>query len=175
MGERFVARNSRAMHALGLLGVLAILAMLVAPDQLGLSPKPDLHSIRWPLAALLGLAAWSWGSGLFDGGDQLVVDRGGILWRTWSDRMIPWSAIRSCHAARKRKWRDGLIGRRIALFLHHPDLHPPTTFRGRLFGRPWNLRVGHITIYTTALDRDGADIVAAIERFAPGSVELHIA
>lgn len=165
MEERFVARNSLVTFPLMLAALIGLLLASLSPREIGLAPKPQWEWMRWVAVPLMGFAALALIVRLFDRREQIVVDRNGILWRAWSDDIIPWRAIAGVRVEKHYSYAGLVYFRHLCLDLHDPAFPPRTNWRGRFFGRGSNPGFGDITISTNGLDRDIDELAAAVERF----------
>jgi hypothetical protein len=170
--DEIVVRNSRwKLPLMLLLCVLIVLVAVFGPESFGLIPKPGWQFAVWPGAVFFGACGVVISRRLFDSTPEIVISRSGISMRQWSKERIPWAAIRACRIERVQiRWPA--YNRLVCLCLRDPKAYPRTTWRGRFFGRGWNLGYGDITMMTSGLDHGIEDIWEAIERFAPSQVEL---
>jgi len=171
MEERFIARNSLLTFSLLLAALIGLLLASLWPRELGLTPKPQWEWMRWVAVPLMGFAAVMLVVRLFDRRDRIVVDRNGILWRSWSDEIIPWRAIADFRIEKQYYYAGLFYFRHLCLYLHEPAPPPRMGWRARLFGRGSNLGFGDITVSTIGMDRNVDDLLAALERFAPSRRE----
>lgn len=91
----------------------------------------------------------------------LEISPAGLLWRGWSETLIPWSAV--------ARWRTKTyFGHQQATFwLHEPSLYPSSTVNGLINpGNKW-LGFGDITLNAGGTNRDFAELAAALTQFAP--------
>ena len=161
--DRFVARASRLRLSGRLLGCLAFVAAgLWMVGAFGPPPNPGKVWAGYASILVFGLVAIMGARRLIEGGDQIVVDHQGILWTQWSDRIIPWSAIR--HIDRKSVKRQHFL----CLELVDPARYPPTSLLGRFAGSNRLLGFGDIAINVGGTDRSFDELVDAVERFKRG-------
>jgi len=166
MAERLVVRTSLFKIPVLLLTALAFVALGVWGTQ------SDQGWIRWSAVTFFAAAAIYMAFSFFDDRAQLVISPEGLLMRRWSDATIPWTAIARC-TVEKQDLGDFVYRRHICIYLHDPSLYPPSTRRGRVFGRGWNLGFGDITMATGGLDQDIPELMAAIRKYAvPAGVEV---
>jgi hypothetical protein len=171
MAERLVARNSPFKQVLILLPWPGLLVVTIWGERLGIDPDPDwadaLVWLRWPIALFLIYATALTARRLFDRRPQIVVDREGIFLRRWSERIIPWTAIKSIRAVKHRLPRTIFFYQRfICLDLHDPVLYPRTTSRILSFGNGWDYGLGDITMIAVGLDQEYPELMAAIRPHA---------
>lgn len=167
MDDSFVAHNSPFKLGVMLAAVVAFLLADIAPQQFGLLPEPWFVWLQWPFAFLLVMAAAVLMADLLDRRGQLVVNLYGVIWRRWSDEIIPWEEV-SHFSSEKQYVGSGLIYLPyLCLCLKDPARHPRTKWRARFFGRPWNLGYGNITVSTVGLDKTVNEVLAAMRGFAP--------
>jgi hypothetical protein len=165
MSERFVARNSTVRVLLLMAGAVGFMLLGIwVAGLLGPPPRPGREWIG--LAALLffGLCFLLGIRRLFQGGDQIVVDRKGIFWRQWSETTIPWGAIVSFETRSIRHQHF------VSLWLKDPSLFPSSGFGALFGGMNKGLGFGDVSINATGTDRSFAQLLDAVERFAPSHV-----
>ena len=162
MIERFVARNSpvRMLFFLVLSLGLAVLGAWVA-GLFGPAPEPGMAWAGWICLAVFGLGALSMVPRLFNRGEQIAVDHQGVYWAQWSERTIPWLAIRAVE--RRTVQKESYL----CLTLDDPSRHPPDGMFGAL-SRPrrW-FGMGDIAIGVRGTDRSLDELADAIARFSP--------
>jgi hypothetical protein len=112
-----------------------------------------------PIAAIFLPIQWAAARALLDRRDRLVADASGIMWRPWSEDVIPWEEIRAVRPVT-------VFGRRfVSLDLHHPERYPATT------GLKWtawaNRKAGYgdVSIQTDGTDTDQAELAQVIAQF----------
>lgn len=156
----FEARASRWRLVLLLAGSLGFVALGIF--LLTIDP-PDLKRTLAGVAGivvfgaffLIGLAR------VRDQGVEIRVDQRGIWWKRWSDDTIPWSAIERITVGEIR-------GQRFAcLFLRYAGAYRSATLMGKLASANKAMGFGDIAINTGSTDASFADLMAAIDRFAP--------
>lgn len=158
--EPFVARNNPLRLALILLGCVGfILAGCWLAGLFGTSPSPNRAWAGWAAIVFFGLVAVVVLRRLLDGGDQIVVDRNGIFWRSWSDSPIPWGAIRSIRTAAIRNQPF------LCIDLHEPSAHPPRR-RSPVHAMNRRMGFGDIAITVQGTDRRFAELEAAVDGHA---------
>ena len=160
--DAFVARPSRGRLGLMVLGSLAFVGLgLWIAGFLGEPPRPDklwagyLGILFFGLTALVGIGR------LFDTGEQIIVDSSGIYWSQWSDRKIPWSAIRQI--SRKSMKNQQFL----CLELVDAERYPSTSLVGRLAGANRLLGFGDIAINVAGTDRGFEELIEAVDRLRP--------
>lgn len=119
----------------------------------------------WLATLFFGFCAGVFAARLFDDREWIVVDRFGFLWRQWSERPIPWSAI-SSFQIQKQHVRWPAYVRHLCIYLNDPAQHPRTTWRGRFFGRGWNMGFGDITVTTIGTEVTVDELLEAMEHFS---------
>jgi hypothetical protein len=162
MIERFVARTSPGRVASLLLGCIAFVA-LGAWLAGAFGPPPDRGKVWAGYLAvfLFGACALALLRRLFDGGDQIVVDDQGIAWSQWSDRTIPWSAIKAIERRRLRSQEF------ICLTLEDPSRYTPGGTRGWLLRFNRIIGFGDVAITVSGTDKSVSELAAAVESFCP--------
>ncbi|HEV2817065.1 MAG TPA: STM3941 family protein [Allosphingosinicella sp.] len=162
MADRFVARDSAWRLALLLLGAVAFVALgLWIGGLFGPSPKPGMEWLGWLAAFFFALAPFRLVPRLLDRSDQMIVDRNGIFWRQWSEATIPWSAIRffSQRSIRGQHF--------VCLHLKDPAMFPRSGSGAWLAALNRRLDFGDVALTVIGTDRSHAELVAAIDRYAP--------
>lgn len=172
MAERLVARTSLLKIPFLLLFIVALAATAAWAPQFGLDWEPDKEWLRWPCVILFAAVAVYTAFRFFDDRAQIVISPEGLFIRQWSEVTIPWSAISRC-TVKKQQLDEGAYRRVICIYLRDPSLYPPAKPRIRLLRRGRNIGLGEIAMYTSGLDQDLPDLMAAIKRFAaPAGVEV---
>lgn len=162
MEERFVARDSPWRLSLLLLAAIAFVAAgLWIAGLFGPSPRPGMEWFGWLVAFFFALAPFRIVPRLLDRSDQMIVDRNGIYWRQWSETTIPWSAIRFFS---KRSIRGQHF---VCLHLKDPSMFARAGALGWLAAFNRGLNFGDVALTVTGTDRSHAELVAAIDRYAP--------
>lgn len=93
---------------------------------------------------------------VLDKRDRLVVDAEGLLWRPWSERVIPWSAI-------QRVTHTTAVGQDyVGLWLKDPDQHGATGLTRLL---SWHSKHGDVPIHMKPSGATVPQLFAAIARF----------
>lgn len=169
--ERFVARNSRTRLVLMLIGSLLFVAIgLWMVGAFGEPPRgggrrAGLNWVGWVAIPFFGAAAAAIIAKLRDPGEQLVVDERGLIWRAWSDDVIPWNEIERIDERR--------IARQTMFAVHLRDATrcPPTRWTGRISARQRGFGMGDLSLNLTGSDRSNDDLRAALARFRPGGGE----
>lgn len=161
----FEAEFSRPRFVLLTLGCLLFaVAGLWMSGVFGAAPSADTTTrvIGWLTVPFWGLLALSSARRLLRPGVELRIDRAGIFSRTWSDQVIPWSAITG--------FREVTINRQRALCLttSDPSAFPP---KGRLMRATRRLNrlvgFGDVWISMGNLNRNHTEIRSAVMEFAP--------
>jgi hypothetical protein len=156
----FIATVSRRRTAPLVLG--AILFVIVGVGMLR-DPRGGLFLTIFGWAAILffGLAGLVGVRQLFSSGPDTRIDGQGIWWRRWSDQRIPWDAIAALYPAG--------VGRTslLCLTLVDRDAYPSTRVMGKFAGLNRASGFGDIAVGVTGTDRSFAELVEAVERFAP--------
>ena len=164
MNDRFVARPS-IIRQLGYIVLMAGCGLLFlwAAGGLGGAPlRPGREWLGWLCAVLFGGGSLVLIRRLFDRRDQIVIDRRGVLWRGWSDTVIPWSAIAGTEP------RPVRLLPFLCLHLHDPAHYPSSRWFGRMMAG-WSRRngFGDVSITTQATDRSFGELLDAVDRFCP--------
>lgn len=168
MTEPFVVRRKverkKLLEALFCVFVLpwaVVIWFTVLREAVGLGVAPGTN--KWmviPIALIFLPIQWTAARNLLDRRDRLVADARGLLWRPWSEAVIPWSEIREVR--RRDLWWSQHY---VVLDLHHPEKYPATT------GLKWsawaNRKAGYgdIAIQTNGTDTDPAALTRVIEQF----------
>lgn len=162
MATEFIAYPSKSRLLLIVAGGLALtVTALWIAGVFGSPPEPGMELFGWLAAVFFALCSLALGRRLFERDAELRIDKSGILYRRWSNFVIPWSEIADVgtwsHQGQKV----------IVLALHHPDLFPSSTMMGKLAGMNRALTGGDISISLTGTDRSFDEAMAAIDAFAP--------
>ena len=98
---------------------------------------------------------------LFATAPSIEISERGLLWRGWSEQLIPWSAV--------ARWKTrSYFGHQQATFwLHDPSRYHSTTVNGLINPANRWLGFGDITFNAGGTNRDFADLAEALTRFAP--------
>jgi hypothetical protein len=108
--------------------------------------------------AFFGLCALAGARQLFRTEPVLEIDQAGILWRRWSDQIIPWSAIAGMSVLHIRRQRS------LTLTLFAPENFPGKGLMGLLAGPNRAMSGGDISLNLAGTDRGFDDMLAAIDR-----------
>jgi hypothetical protein len=137
-----------------------VIWFLFLGEALGFPSPPGTN--KWmaiPLAVIFLPLQWTFIRNLLDKRERLVADARGVMWRPWSEAVIPWAEIRRVRPV-------SVFGRRfVSLDLHHPDAYPATS------GLKWtawaNRKAGYgdVSIQTDGTDTDQAALIGVIEQF----------
>jgi hypothetical protein len=162
MIERFVARNSpwRMLLLLFLaLGLVALCAWIAG--LFGAQPDPGKAWAGWLGTAIFGLCAMVALPRLFNRDEAIVVDAQGVYWARWSERTIPWLAIKAVerHTVQGQSF--------LCLSLDDPSRHPSDRMLGMLSGVTRGLGFGDVAVSVQGTDRSIDELIDAIERFSP--------
>jgi hypothetical protein len=161
-GQRFVARVSRVRTIVliaGPLGFVAICLWILSLPPGEISEKALIASYVgipfFGLCAIVGVRQ------LFRTTPVLEIDENGILWRRWSDDIIPWSAIRGMSIMEIRRQRS------LTLKLVEPERYPGKGLMGLLAGANRAMSGGDISLNMAGTDRRFDELLAAMDQFAP--------
>lgn len=162
--ERFVAHNS-PLKAGFLAALLIGLEAVVIADPSS-TFAADEQWLRWVFAVILATGIAFVVRELLEDRPQIVIDGEGIIYRPWSNRRIPWSAIANYRLERE------LIGdmRRVRLYLRDPGSYPPRSSRIGTEGDRAGRRPDGFVMMTRRLDRHAEDIMEALARFGPAEL-----
>ncbi|PKP94037.1 MAG: hypothetical protein CVT77_03750 [Alphaproteobacteria bacterium HGW-Alphaproteobacteria-16] len=94
---------------------------------------------------------------LFRTGPVMEIDSRGILWRRWSDQVIPWRAIRR---AETRAVRGQPF---LCLWLDTPEAYPSTAMLGRLAGLNRGMGFGDIAITMAGTDQSFQTLIDVVD------------
>lgn len=155
---RFVARVS-VWRTGGL--VLASAAMVALGAYMWFLPEAVARVVGVGTGLLFGLF-------IVGGVRQLqrtepVIEIGpeGVIWRRWSEQLVPWSAITRAAVRRVRYQRF------VCLWLAEPAAYPPARRFGKLSRLNKTLGFGDLPLATGGLDRRTDELIAAIEVYRP--------
>ncbi|CAN5234632.1 hypothetical protein BH10PSE14_BH10PSE14_38310 [soil metagenome] len=156
--QRFVARVSRSRTGLLIAGALGF---VVACGWI-LSLPPTAVSEKVVIASYVGIAffalcALAAARQLLRTEPVLEIDQAGILWRRWSDQIIPWSAIAAISVLHIRRQRS------LTLSLFAPENFPGKGLMGLLAGPNRAMPGGDISLNLAGTDRGFDDMLAAID------------
>jgi hypothetical protein len=162
---------SKTRLVLMLIGALLFVAIgLWMVGAFGEPPRPRglagrLTWVGWIGIPFFGLAAVAIAAKLRDKSAQLVIDGRGILWRPWSDSVIPWSEV--------ERIEERQIARQtmFAVYLRDPTLCPPTRWTGKLSARQRGFGMGDMSLTLSGTDRNEQELRDALTRFCPGSAD----
>lgn len=141
----------------GSLGFVALGVFLLTIDP----PSTKRTLVGWAAIVVFGAFFLIGLPRLKDQGAVIRVDQRGIWWKRWSGDTIPWSAIERISVGEIR-------GQRFAcLFLRDPRAYPSSTFVGKLAAANKAMGFGDVALTASSTDKSFADLMAAIERFAP--------
>ena len=162
MSQRFVARVSR-IKILGLIA-LAIIGTAGAAF-VALSPQFEVRPIAqlagWvgmifaPLCALIAIRQ------LFRTDPAMEIGPEGILWRRWSETVIPWDAFTRAEAVQMHRQKM------LSLWLVDPAAYRSTKLLGRLAGANGAMGFGDIVLTAQGLDRSFDQMAGAVHDHAP--------
>lgn len=99
---------------------------------------------------------------LFDKRERIVIDGDGVMWRKWSERVIPWAAIR--RVTHTTAARQHFVG----LWLDDPAKHGATGLKRWL---SWHDRHGDVPIHAPSTGATAEELLAAIGRFHPELID----
>jgi len=162
MNERFVARVSWLRTAIliaGALGFVIVCAWILSLPSGEISEKAVIAAyVGIPFFGLCAIVA---ARQLFRTTPVLEIDEKGILWRRWSDEIIPWNAIRDMSILEIRRQRS------LTLKLVEPERYPGRGLMGLLAGANRAMSGGDISLNVAGTDRRFDELLAAIDRFGP--------
>lgn len=124
-------------------------------------PEPGVRWIGGGIAALFGLLAIGCVRQLLRTDPVIEIGPEGVLWRRWSDQLVPWSAITRVAVRRVRYQRF------VCLWLADPSAYPPARRFGKLSRVNKALGFGDLPLATGGLDRHTDELVAAIAAYRP--------
>lgn len=159
---RFVARVSRLRTGLliaGALGFVAVCGWILSLSRGAVGEKAVIASYAG--IAFFGLCALAGTRQLFRSEPVLEIDEAGILWRRWSDQVIPWSAIKGMSIWQFRRQRS------LTIKLLDPEDYPGKGLMGLLAGPNRAISGGDISLNIAGTDRRFDEMLAAIDHFAP--------
>lgn len=99
---------------------------------------------------------------LLDKRERIVIDAQGVLWRHWSEDIIPWSAIE--RVTRTHAVTFDYVG----LWLDHPERYGATGLKRLL---SWHSKHGDVPIHAKSTGATAEELLAAIGRFRPELIE----
>lgn len=166
--EHFIANQSRwrtlASLAGSLLFVVAGLWFLGLFGQPPSGPRASSEKILligWACVLFFGLCAAIFARRLFDGGEELRIDRNGILLHRLSDKVIPWAQIDDVGLWQFKRQKT------IQLKLRNPEQFPGKGLLGRMQAMNRALTGADVSISMTVTDRSTEEALAAIDHFRP--------
>ncbi|MCW4462692.1 hypothetical protein OK349_13320 [Sphingomonas sp. BT-65] len=164
MSERLVAHVSKG-KTLGLtlisVGFVAIGIWLVVSPEEAASRRLSDPAMVWGLGWLVILIFGGFGvvgaRQLFRAGPVMEVDSRGILWRRWSDQVIPWSAIVRVEqqAIQYNKF--------LCLWLDVPERYPGRSTLGKLAGLSKFMGSGDVTLSVAGTDQSFKRLVEVVD------------
>lgn len=119
-------------------------------------PAIEVFVMGWVCTAFFGLCCVATVKRIFDSGEDLRVGPTGIMVRSWSDQVIPWSEI-----ADVTTWR----GRSIILHLRNPSLFPGRGMSAMMTRINRMVTGGHVDVMLTGSDRSFDEAMDAIAQF----------
>jgi hypothetical protein len=160
--QRFVARVSRLRTGVLIAGAIGFVAACLWILSLPASEISEMAVIAAYVGIpFFGVCAIVGARQLFRTEPVLQIDENGILWRRWSDEVIPWSAIRGMSILEIRRQRS------LTLKLVEPERYPGKGLLGLLAGANRALSGGDINLNMAGTDRRFDEMLAAIDHFAP--------
>lgn len=103
----------------------------------------------------------------FAEGPEVTVGPRGIIWRRWTGDYVPWTAMTAVRPVQV------VNQQMLAITLRDPAAYPLGGLLGRLQGANRAMMGGGDVFLTLqGTDRTFGDLVAAVERFAPGDLLL---
>jgi hypothetical protein len=167
--EAILSRPKMALFCLGsLLGVVLGLWMVGAfgePPSSRRYPGWEVTLVDWAGMVFAGIAAAVCARRLLQSGAEVRIDTAGIYWRRWGATVIPWSAINRIGVGVMRRQRF------LCLYLTDPAALPAKGIPARLAPMNRSMGYGDIAVSTVGTDGRFEDMVAAVERFAPGLLQ----
>ncbi|WP_423606722.1 STM3941 family protein [Sphingomonas sp. MS122] len=164
MSERFVAHVSKG-KTLGLtlisVGFVAIgIWLIVNPEEAAsrrLSDPAMVWGFGWLAILVFGGFAVVGVRQVFRAGPVMEIDSRGILWRRWSDQVIPWSAI-------VRVEKQAIqYNKFLCLWLDVPEHYPGGSTLGKLSGVSKFMGGGDITLSVAGTDQGFDRLVEVVD------------
>lgn len=117
--------------------------------------------IAWTCTVLFGLFAIGWARQLWRTGPVLEIGPHGLVWRRWSEQLIPWEAFERAEAVSIQRQRM------ITLWLHDPQAYRSGKLLGRLAGANKAMGFGDISLTAQGTDRSFDEMAEAVRANAP--------
>ena len=165
MIDALVARVSMAktIVLIGIAAVFVVLGFLIVGNAEELAQQKGLDSPL--LGYVIGCAnILFFGGGiivlirqLLRSGPVMEIDGRGIVWRRWSDQMIPWDAV-------VRAESSSVYGQKfLCLWLYAPERYPATSIYGRLGRLNKAMGFGDIALSTQGTDQSFERLVEVVD------------
>lgn len=128
-------------------------------------PLADLHVVArvaaWACAALFLVVLFFEARRLASKDPVLRIDERGILWRRWSEQLIPWSEVASLRLFSVRRVHF------VGLVLRTPERFPSSTILGRTAKANRAFTNCDVCLEIQGTDRCHDELVSAIESHLP--------
>lgn len=115
------------------------------------------RAFGWFTILFFGACAVSIAKQLFRTGPVIEIDQKGILWRRWSDEIIPWSAIL------QTEQRSVYSQKFLCLWLDAPERYPSRSSFGKLSGLNKGMGFGDIALSTQGTDQSFDRLVEVVD------------
>ncbi len=111
----------------------------------------------WFTILFFGACAATIAKQLFRTGPVIEIDQKGILWRRWSDEVIPWSAILQAEQ------RSVYSQKFLCLWLDAPERYPSRSTLGKLSALNKGMGFGDIALSTQGTDQSFEQLVEVVD------------
>lgn len=165
----FVARVSRVkimgLLVLALIGTAGAAFVALSPE---FEARPIAQLAGWagmifaPLCALIAVRQ------LFRTGPVMEIGPEGLVWRRWSDTVIPWTAFTRAEAVQVHRQKL------LSLWLADPAAYRSTKLLGRLAGANGAMGFGDIVLTAQGLDAGFDAMAGAVYDHAPQLFESRV-
>ncbi|RYD95825.1 MAG: hypothetical protein EOP61_19030 [Sphingomonadales bacterium] len=115
-----------------------------------------IAAIGWILTLFAGYASIITARQMCQSGPVMEIDARGILWRRWSDQILPW------HAIIRTEERSVRNQKFLCLWLDAPSRYPSRSTLGLLAGLNKGIGFGDIALTTQGTDQHFQQLVEAV-------------
>lgn len=164
MTERLVARVSKgevSFFALLCAGGAALgIWCIVSPEDFvtrRYSSPGFISAVGWIVTVIFGLGLAAFVRQLFRTGPVLEIDGRGILWRRWSDTIIPWTAITRVEVKTMREQKF------LSLWLDEPESYAGRSTLGRLSSMNKGMGFGDVALSMQGTDQSFDRLVEVVD------------
>jgi len=164
VNDRLVAQVSKGKTLLLLLiaaGFVAIgIWFVISPEEAAsrrISDPAMVWGFGWFVILFFGAAGLAIFSQLFRTGPVMEIDERGMLWRRWSDQIIPWSAIA------RTEQRAVYNQKFLCIWLDRPEQYPTRSRLGKLSGLNKGMGFGDIALSMQGTDQSFKRLVEVVD------------